>query len=50
MADKLAVRTEDVDFEAGVFWFHRDLEKRGLFSPDFREGIEQFYSDILAGT
>ena len=50
MADKLAVRTEDVDFEAGVFWFHRDLEKRGFFSPDFREGIEQFYSDILAGT
>ena len=50
MADKLAVRTEDVDFEAGVFWFHRDLEKRGFFSLDFREGIEQFYSDILAGT
>jgi len=49
MADKLAVRTEDVDFEAGVFWFHRDLEKRGFFSPDFREGIEQFYSDNFGG-
>src|SRR5437773_5450015 len=49
MADKLAVRTEDVDFEAGVFWFHHDLENRGFFSPDFREGIEQFYSDNYGG-
>ena len=39
MADKLTVRTDDVEFDAGVFWFHRDLENRGFFSPDFREGI-----------
>ncbi|HEX4707139.1 MAG TPA: TonB-dependent receptor [Candidatus Udaeobacter sp.] len=49
MADKLTVRTEDVEFDAGVFWFHRDLENRGFFSPDFREGIEMFYSDNLGG-
>jgi iron complex outermembrane receptor protein len=49
MADKLTVRTEDVEFDAGVFWFHRDLENRGFFSPDFREGIEQFYSDNFGG-
>src|SRR5215471_12679678 len=49
MADKLSVRTEDVEFEAGAFWFHRDLENRGFFSPDFREGIEQFYSDNFGG-
>src|SRR5215470_3008706 len=49
MADKLTVRTEDVEFDAGVFWFHRDLEKRGFFSADFREGIEQFYSDNFGG-
>ena len=49
MADKLTVRTNDVEFDAGVFWFHRDLENRGFFSPDFREGIEQFYSDNFGG-
>jgi len=49
MADKLTVRTDDVEFDAGVFWFHRDLENRGFFSPDFREGIEQFYSDNFGG-
>jgi len=49
MADKLTVRTEDVEFDAGVFWFHRDLENRGFFSPDFREGIEMFYSDNFGG-
>ncbi|HEX4696845.1 MAG TPA: TonB-dependent receptor [Candidatus Udaeobacter sp.] len=50
MADKLTVRTEDVEFDAGVFWFHRDLENRGFFSPDFRAGIEKFYSDNFGGS
>ena len=45
LADKLSIRTEDIQFDAGAFWFHRDLEHRGFFSPDFRQGIEMFYSD-----
>jgi iron complex outermembrane recepter protein len=45
LADKLSIRTEEIQFDAGAFWFHRDLEHRGFFSPDFREGIEMFYSD-----
>src|SRR5215813_735869 len=49
MADKLTIRTDVVEFDAGIFWFHRDLENRGFFSPDFREGIEQFYSDNFGG-
>jgi iron complex outermembrane receptor protein len=49
MADKLSVRTAEVEFDAGVFWFHRNLENRGFFSPEFREGIEQFYSDNFGG-
>jgi len=49
MADKLTVRTEEIQLDAGVFWFHRDLENRGFFSPDFQEGIEQFYSDNFGG-
>jgi iron complex outermembrane receptor protein len=49
LADRLSVRTEEVEFDVGVFWFHRDLENRGFFSPDFREGIEQFYSDNFGG-
>ena len=49
LADKLSVRSEDIQLDVGVFWFHHDIENRGFFSPDFREGIEQFYSDNYGG-
>ena len=49
LADKLSVRTDEIQFDAGAFWFHRDLENRGFFSPDFRQGIEMFYSDNFGG-
>ncbi len=45
LADKLSIQTEEIQFDAGAFWFYRDLEHRGFFSPDFREGIEMFYSN-----
>ena len=45
LADKLSIRIEEIQFDAGAFWFHRDLEQRGFFSPDFRQGIEMYYSD-----
>jgi iron complex outermembrane receptor protein len=50
LADKLSIRTEEIQFDAGAFWFHRDLENRGFFSSDFRQGIEMFYSDNFGGT
>jgi iron complex outermembrane receptor protein len=49
LADKLSIRTEGIQLDVGVFWFHHDIENRGFFSPDFREGIEQFYSDNVGG-
>ncbi len=49
LADKLSFRTEDIQIDVGAFWFHHDIENRGFFSPDFREGIEQFYSDNFGG-
>src|SRR5262249_36462340 len=49
LSDKLSIRTEEIQFDAGAFWFHRDLENRGFFSPDFRQGIEMFYSDNFGG-
>jgi iron complex outermembrane receptor protein len=49
LADKLSLRTEEIQLDIGAFWFHRDLENRGFFSPDFRKGIEQFYSDDFGG-
>jgi len=49
LADKLSIRTDEIQFDAGAFWFHRDLENRGFFSPDLREGIEEFYSDNVGG-
>jgi iron complex outermembrane receptor protein len=45
LADKISFRSESIDFDAGLFWFHRNLEERGFFSEDFRQGIEAFYSD-----
>ena len=50
LADKLSIRTDEFQVDAGGFWFHRDLENRGFFSPDFRQGVEMFYSDNFAGT
>jgi iron complex outermembrane receptor protein len=49
LADKLTIQTEEIQFYVGAFWFHHDVENRGFFSPDFREGIEQFYSDNYGG-
>ncbi|HEU0274882.1 MAG TPA: TonB-dependent receptor [Candidatus Udaeobacter sp.] len=49
LADKLSFRTEDIQFDVGAFWFHHDIVNRGFFSPDFREGIEEFYSDNYGG-
>jgi iron complex outermembrane receptor protein len=49
LADRLTIQTEETQFNVGAFWFHHDVENRGFFSPDFREGIEQFYSDNLGG-
>ena len=45
LADKISYRKDGYQFDAGLFWFHRDVEERGFFSPDFAEGITQFYSD-----
>jgi iron complex outermembrane receptor protein len=45
LADELTAKIDNFQVDAGVFWFHRDLEKSGFFSPDFRQGIETFYSD-----
>src|SRR5215471_889267 len=50
VADKLTIQTEEIQFYVGAFWYHHDVENRGFFSPDFREGIEQFYSDNFGGT
>ena len=49
LADRLNIQTDDIQFSVGAFWFHHDVENRGFFSPDFREGIGQFYSDNFGG-
>ena len=45
LADKVSYRDSGHEFDAGLFWFHRNIEERGFFSEDFREGITAFYSD-----
>jgi hypothetical protein len=49
LADRISIRTEEIELDVGAYWFHQDIENRGFFSPDFREGIEQFYSDNFGG-
>jgi len=49
LADRLSIRTDEIQLDVGAFWFHHDVENRGFFSPDFREGIEQFYSGNFGG-
>lgn len=45
LTDKISFRNNGKEFDAGLFWFHRNSEERGFFSPDFRQGINAFYSD-----
>jgi len=45
LADKISYQNKGYQFDAGLFWFHRDEEERGFFSPESAEGITQFYSD-----
>jgi len=45
LADKVSYRNDGHEFDVGLFWFHRNVEERGLFETDFREGIAAFYSD-----
>lgn len=45
VADKIVWAVDQHKFEAGVFWFHRNLEERDFFSPDFRQGITDLHSN-----
>ena len=45
LADKISYRKDGYEFHAGLFWFHRNMDEQGFFSPDFAEGITKFYSD-----
>jgi iron complex outermembrane receptor protein len=45
LADKISYRNDGYEFDAGLFWFHRNMDEQGFFSPDFAEGITKFYSD-----
>ena len=49
LADKLSIRTDEIQFDAGVFWFYLDQTERNFFSPDFRAGIEKVYSNNFGG-
>ena len=49
LADKLSIRTDETQFDAGVFWFYLDQTERNFFSPDFRAGIEEVYSNNFGG-
>ena len=45
IADKVGFKNEVEQADAGAFWWHRNLESRGLFTPDSPAGIQGYYSD-----
>ncbi|HKP03978.1 MAG TPA: TonB-dependent receptor [Chthoniobacterales bacterium] len=50
LADKISYRDDGREFDAGLFWFHRNMEERGFFQSDFRQGLTAFYSDNFGGS
>jgi iron complex outermembrane receptor protein len=47
LADKLSFKTEQEELDAGLFYWHRNLEQNGFFAPDFREGVTTYHSDNI---
>jgi iron complex outermembrane receptor protein len=46
LADKLSYAKDGHQLDAGVYWWHRDLEEKGFFSPtDLQQGIQKYHSD-----
>ena len=46
LADKISYVKDGHQLDAGVYWWHRDLETKGFFSPtDFQQGIQTYNSD-----
>ncbi len=45
LADKLSYERNGARLDIGLFWFYRNMEERGFFEPDYREGITAFHSD-----
>jgi iron complex outermembrane recepter protein len=47
-ADKISYAKDGQQLDAGLYWWHRDLEEKGFFSPtDFQQGIQTYNSDNL---
>ncbi len=45
VADKLTLKTENGQVDAGLFWWHRNLESRDYYTDDSPDGIQGYYSD-----
>ena len=45
LADKLSFKNDVQEADAGGYWWHRNLQDRGLFDADNFDGIEDYYSD-----
>jgi len=45
LADKATYKTDREEANAGVYWWHRDLLTRGLYTESSPEGIQTYYSD-----
>ncbi len=45
VADKLSYKTDAQQADAGAYWWHRDLQTKGLFDEENFDGIENYTAD-----
>jgi iron complex outermembrane receptor protein len=45
LADKVSFQAGNTEGDAGVFWWHRNIEEKGPYNGESDEGIQDFYAD-----
>ncbi|HEY4414536.1 MAG TPA: TonB-dependent receptor [Verrucomicrobiae bacterium] len=46
LADKLSYVNDNHEWDASLYWWHRELKEKGAFDPaDYQQGIQVYHSD-----
>lgn len=45
LADKVSVKTDTLQADAGGFWWHRNIQEKGPYNDESDEGIQNFFAD-----
>jgi iron complex outermembrane receptor protein len=47
LADKVSIKTDTIEGDAGVFWWHRNITEKGPDNDESSEGIQDFFADNI---